>query len=258
VALGLIEVNEAMHRQAKELGEQLELGKIAQLSILPERPPLIPGVGLHALYRPVDALGGDFYDYFTIDESSGRYGVFLCDVTGHGVSAALFTVMLKALLGTAGEKTGDGLALLAYLNGKMLEMARHHLATACHAVIDSRQRTILFTSAGHCKPLLVRDRQVSEIPVGGPILAARPDPVFTPVLLETRPGDRILLYTDGLTEEENTLGIAFEDAAFHTMLAGGAEKGAAVLLGELFAAVTAHARPRQLQDDICMIAIDIP
>jgi sigma-B regulation protein RsbU (phosphoserine phosphatase) len=166
---------------------------------LPEMPPL--RFAVH--YRPCGRVGGDFYDVLRLDED--HVGFYVADVMGHGVPASLLTIFLKKAVRTK-EISGHEYRLLTpdqvlqHVNREMIEQALSEVPfiTMVYGLYDRRNGALSFARAGHPHPLYVPRRGEPELwQVHGTLLGVF-DTEFTVQIHTLRPGDKVLLYTDGL------------------------------------------------------------
>jgi phosphoserine phosphatase RsbU/P len=184
----------ALDRELHVVGE-------IQRSLLPEALPTIPGFELDAYYQTSALAGGDYYDFFPLDD--GSWGLFIADVAGHGTPAAVLMAITHALAHAQPGTHTPPAELLRYLNDRLVHAYTRNgtFVTAFYAVLNPRDRTLTFSRAGHNPPRLVRGDKVLSIngegglPLG--ILSGQPYKQST-VTLEHN--DLLLLYTDGITE----------------------------------------------------------
>ncbi|MCC6466473.1 MAG: SpoIIE family protein phosphatase [Planctomycetes bacterium] len=172
--------------------------------MLPDAP-VVPGLEIQCSYRACDALGGDFYDFITVDP--WRLGFVIADVSGHGAPAALVMASAKKALQIFGRGCPSPRETLLSANTSLRpDMPRGMFVTVLYGVLDIRTLRFDFSCAGHPPPLLAADGAVrSEWPnAGGPVLGVLPSELLAARLQETtiqlRPGDALVLHTDGLTE----------------------------------------------------------
>jgi sigma-B regulation protein RsbU (phosphoserine phosphatase) len=192
--------------EVARMHEELQLASHAQRELLPELIPTVHGVTLAALWRPAQYVSGDIYDIIRLDDD--HLGVFLADAVGHGVSAALMTMVIcqslitRVLDGPSWRILDPG-EVLTRLNQQMLRQRLHpsRFATAVYAVIDCRCRRMALAAAGHPPPMLVHgDGGVDPMTAGGGLLGVFEDEVYEQVELDLAVGDRLLLYTDGFEQ----------------------------------------------------------
>jgi len=200
--------------------ERAEIAETLQRGLLPPPLPHIPGWAVSAMYRPAGAeneIGGDFYDAFRI---AGGWIVVIGDVTGRGAKAASVTAHARYTLRTAAALTGDPVVALETLNRELL--ARHG-ATLCSvaamAIEEDPTRPVRLAVAGHPAPLLVDGDSVTEVTASAPVLGAFRDVTWGIQHTEVRPGQQLVVVTDGVTDAEGADG-RFGEPRLHAEIAG--------------------------------------
>ncbi|MYS32225.1 SpoIIE family protein phosphatase [Streptomyces sp. SID7804] len=202
-------VAEEARAQAEADRERLrEALAVLQQSLLPAALPHIPGVETACHYHtasPIE-LGGDFYDLFPVDDDK-RFAFFLGDVCGKGPQAAALTSLTRYTLRAAALHASDPVANLRILNTVLLDRYTGDDPRYCTAVVGLLERSgntvdVHLASGGHPPALVVRgDGGVEYLSTqGGMLVGALPAPQFVEVHVTLRPGDTLLLYTDGITE----------------------------------------------------------
>jgi sigma-B regulation protein RsbU (phosphoserine phosphatase) len=183
------------------LDRELQVVGDIQRSLLPEGLPIIPGFELATYYQTSALAGGDYYDFFPLDD--GSWGLFIADVSGHGTPAAVLMAITHALAhAQPGSHTPPG-ALLGYLNARLARAYTRAgtFVTAFYAVLDPRTRTMTYARAGHNPPRLVHANQVLSMDgEGGLPLGILESAEYRQSTLVLEPQDLVLLYTDGITE----------------------------------------------------------
>ena len=177
---------------------ELATARKIQMSIIPRTPPHVNGIEIATVYTPAAEVAGDFYDFLAIDDD--HVGVLVADVSGHGVPAALVASMLKIALATQTSFAASPAALLANLHALFRgKLERQHI-TAAYAYLSS-DGSVLVASAGHPPPLIRRaSGAIEEIATRGGVLARFASFECIDVQATLRPGDSLLIYTDGVTE----------------------------------------------------------
>jgi serine phosphatase RsbU (regulator of sigma subunit)/ketosteroid isomerase-like protein len=200
--------------------EQAEIAETLQRGLLPPPLPHIPGWAVAAMYRPAGAeneIGGDFYDAFRI---AGGWMVVIGDVTGRGAQAASVTALARYTLRTAAALTGDPVVALETLNRELL--ARHGASlcsVAAMAIDEDASRPVRLAVAGHPAPLLIDGDSVVEVTASAPVLGAFRDVAWGVQHTEVRPGQQIVVVTDGVTDAAGSEG-RFGERRLHAELAG--------------------------------------
>jgi len=205
-----------------------------------------------AMYRPAGAeneVGGDFYDLFRVP---GGWLLAIGDVTGRGAHAASVTAVARYTLRTAAVLTDDPLAALAALNRTLLARGDSALCSlAAMTLSEDPAEPVRLAVAGHPPPLLVDGDEVSEVAAADPVLGAFPDAEWRLSRVEVRPGQQIVLVTDGITEAQGPQG-RFGEARLRAQLSGAANPALAVrrLEGSLHSFTEGR-----LEDDVAMLAV---
>jgi sigma-B regulation protein RsbU (phosphoserine phosphatase) len=189
--------------QAEQISQDLKRAEIIQIALLPQVPPAMRGLSIHSLYRPGHFVGGDLYDVIAINEH--KIAIYVADACGHGVSAAMLSVLFKQRLP---KITTPGAAInpavvLAKINDELFRdiEAPGMFVTAVYCLIDTSQATVDIASAGHPPVHMVSaSGKASLIERTGPALGLHANAAFTETHIDLRPGDRMFLYSDGLTD----------------------------------------------------------
>ncbi len=198
-------LEEANQRMRKDLMSAAEV----QQAFLPQHPPQMPGVDFAWNFTPCNELAGDMLDICKIDKH--RVGLWVADVCGHGVASTLVSVSLSRLLSNLqdnGETEApfslpDGAAFLNEHFSWNSESMRYF--TLLYGILDTRTHEFRYVSAGHPGPIRVtKDGKADNLPMSPPAIGILPNPEFIEHQVTLEPGDRIYLYTDGITEASNS------------------------------------------------------
>jgi sigma-B regulation protein RsbU (phosphoserine phosphatase) len=195
--------------EKKRLEGQLEVARQVQLELLPPSDPKLPGYDISAYNYPTEEVSGDYYDWVPIYED--QIGLVIADVSGKGVPAALLMAFLRASLRAAthiGYAPQISMAKVNYLLWESIE--RNQFVTAFYGILDTENRTLAYSNAGHNPPLLLEvNGNVRFIERGGLPLGMFRDTRYHQYYLSFRPGEVLVLYTDGVTEATNPAGEEF-------------------------------------------------
>jgi sigma-B regulation protein RsbU (phosphoserine phosphatase) len=199
----LREAHEQLARQLVAINHELEMARQIQLSILPSKTPKIRGVDIAARFMPMTSVAGDFYDFIIVDDQ--HVGILIADVTGHGLPAALIASMLQVALAAQFVHAAEPGRVLAGLNQALCGKFRQHFVTAAYLFVDMEKGSVSYAGAGH-PPLLWWRESIggaSELTENGMLMGHLPEAEYSTIHLPVGPGDRIVLYTDGILEAQN-------------------------------------------------------
>lgn len=235
-----------------------------QRSLLPPTLPEVPGLQAAAHYHiaSADEVGGDFYDLFPL--SADRWGLFLGDVCGKGARAAAVTSLIRYTLRAAAIYDPDPRTVLSTLNALHQEYQRdnRNFCTAIFGVLSPHEDGFRLTlaSGGHPDPLLIRaDGSASYQPATprGMLIGVLPDTAYTTTTLHLRPGDTLLLYTDGLTEARTgPAGGRYGDEALRAFASNLTTTSAASAVTAVTALLESFGDG--LDDDAAILALSVP
>jgi phosphoserine phosphatase RsbU/P len=218
-----------------------------QRSLLPKELPRIDGLELAVSYETSQQAGGDYYDFFPL--ADGKWGVLIADVSGHGTPAAVMMAITHSIAHLYPNDPGRPGDLLEFVNG---HLARRYASdagtfvTAFYGIYDSRSRRLAYSSAGHNPPRLWKCREGLALSLDGAgnlPLGLAPETRYPDAAISLDPGDRLVFYTDGITEASRADGIQFGARRVDEILAGSCGKPAQGTIDEIVKGV------RQFTDD---------
>lgn len=214
-----VSASRSLRQESKLLAirNELEIAREIQAALLPQLAEALAGVEIHARYSPAGSVAGDFYD--VLSDGQGL-GVLIADVSGHGVPAALSASMLKVALRAQTQHRTNPAEVLAGLNRTLCGTLRDQFITAAYVYFDPAGQKLHYAGAGHPPILLWRaaDGRVDSLEENGLFLGPFREAKYTAVSSPFEPGDRCLLYTDGLAEAENSKGEEFGSARLKVFL----------------------------------------
>lgn len=193
------------------LQRELDIASRVQLSFLPDTMLASDATEVAGFMKPAKDVGGDFYDFFRLDDH--RIGLLVADVSGKGMPAALFMAMGRTLMQATARHVDEPGLVLAGVND-LLEQhnAEQLFITVFYGVLDERTGRFTYANGGHDPPILISGRRAREIPgTDGIALAMFGEQEFEDGAIDLEPGDRLVLFTDGITEAFNA-----EEEAFGT------------------------------------------
>jgi len=198
-----------MTRAIAKLNDETRTAKNIQHSILPIDDTYWDTIAFSSLYFPAEDLSGDFYDLLKVNDD--EYLIYIADVMGHGIQTALVSVFMRervrANVDAASEGTDVLLARLVH-DFNSIEIDGMMYVTMALCKYSKAKRELSISNAGHgCSPLVIRNNGRSEIiPIRGmPICALANDTCYEEELISLNPGDRLILYTDGIVEERDSV-----------------------------------------------------
>jgi sigma-B regulation protein RsbU (phosphoserine phosphatase) len=215
-------------------------------------------VKVAAHYRTSLYAGGDYYDVLTLD--AGRVSIFVADVSGHGARAAVIMAMMRTLLHSVDSDLDDPAQVLGRMNRHFAYLRETSLfSTALYVVIDPVAQRMRMASAGHPTPLLLRKGlEISPVSCDGTIPLFMFDLDSIPLSDHAlRPGDRLVFYTDGITERQTVSGDMFGLERLVETLTCGAASDPEHLLGRVIEEVELFAAGNEPQDDQTLLLASI-
>ncbi|EMY62770.1 stage II sporulation protein E [Leptospira terpstrae serovar Hualin str. LT 11-33 = ATCC 700639] len=213
-----------LEKKQLSMAKDLRLAKNIQKGLIPEIIPDWNGIQFWTAFTPMQEVSGDYYDYFPYNMD--KLGVAVCDVSGHGVPAAFITALSKLLF--SNFKKPKPSETFKLINRELLDLVKQQGYTTCVYVLIHDDYKVLYSVAGHPRPILFRAKtNRAEICEGdGTFLGMFPDAgdTFRDLQIQLEPGDKLFLYTDGLTEAENDKGLAFGEERLIQMIESTSEK----------------------------------
>jgi serine phosphatase RsbU (regulator of sigma subunit) len=207
----------------------------------------------------MSSVAGDFYDFIIVDEK--HLGILVADVSGHGLPAALIASMLKVALAAQSQHTFDPARVLTGLNQSLCGKFKHHFVTAAYIFVDMEKHSISYAGAGHPPLLLWRTATgtASEVLENGLLLGLFPDATYSAVEIPLEPGDKVVLYTDGILEcrspSEQEFGVDLFKGFLEANHNLAADIFADLLLDEL-SNWSEHPKGIGQEDDITLLTVD--
>jgi sigma-B regulation protein RsbU (phosphoserine phosphatase) len=239
-----------------EVSKELRLARDIQQSILPAAMPRLAGVTIASRFMPMTEVGGDFYDF--VHDSEGRVGVIVADVSGHGVPAALVASMVKVAFASESEQVADPGSALTAINRTLWGKTGRAYVTACLAFVDADRRRLFYGRAGHPPPLLRRaDGCVHQLSEGGLAIGFVDGVAYESTSIAIGPGDRVVLYTDGVLEATNPLGEFFGDSRFGQVVADDGRKDPEAFADHVVQELRRWTAGASLQDDATLVVVDL-
>ncbi len=240
----------------EKIESELRIAHDIQMSIVPKAFPQRPEFDIYAVLDPAKEVGGDFYDFFFIDES--RICFIIGDVVGKGVPAALFMAMTKTLIKITAKQSGSPAEIMNKVNKEIcLDNSSCMFITIFCAVMDIKTGEMIYTNAGHNPPLVVSSGGKPEFLKGAKAIAIGLDEktVYAQDNLRLCPGDCICLYTDGATEAFNEKGELFGEERLVQLLTDIPKESARGFVSGALARIKSFAGNAEQSDDLTLLGL---
>jgi hypothetical protein len=234
--------------------DELEAGRKVQLALMPERSPRVPGWELWLFTEPANDVGGDLVDFLQID--ARRFGVSLGDVAGKALPAALLMAKLQSTLRALVPQFGALSEMGAAVNRILCrDGLPNRFATLAYLELTGGTGGVRVLNAGHMPPLVIRSRNVEEMPPGSMALGIVGDAAFAEQRVDLAEGDSLVAYSDGITEAMNAAGDFFGDDRLRSLLLETAGRPAAEMGTRVLAAVNSFVGGARPHDDISLVVL---
>ncbi|MBN1500644.1 MAG: SpoIIE family protein phosphatase [Spirochaetes bacterium] len=242
--------------------KELDLARKIQEQLM---PAYSPAEFISSFYFPVSQVGGDLYEFIEFDD--GRIGIFISDVSGHGVPSAFITLMIKAILLETGNKIDDPSVILVKLNNILHQNTGGHYITAIYGIYDPEIKYFRYSTAGHYPPLILsEDGCVSvEIQPSYPLAMMSSEKIrksnknFQNAKLFLKPGNKLLLFTDGFIDAKSGTNPEkmFQYEKMNEVLMKHSKLRSREFTDAVYADLNSFAGKNSFDDDICFICIDV-
>jgi len=238
-----LEMQEAELQRAREI----------QQSLLPRNIPQIPGFEIAGAWQPASMVSGDYYDVLPLGDH--KLGICIADVSGKGVSAALLMANVQAAVRAYANESESPAQVCGKVNRLLCEnIATGKFVTFLYGILDGDERSFQYCNAGHLYPILVSRGSVGMLEQGGAVLGVFPARTYEDSVIDLKAGDRLLLFTDGITEASDTNGQEFEETRIAAFAKANATLSASELDNRLLAQVTDFCGAH-FQDDATLLVI---
>lgn len=253
-------VNE--REEKARLQVELETARKMQLSLMPLQDPLLPGYDISGLCIPARDVGGDHFDYVWLDRDNGQFGVAVVDVSGKGLDAAMTAVYTSGAFISEVQHEKEVENVISNLNTVIRSRQnRGRFVSFLILALDVRKRRIRYVNAGQSRPMLLRDGQVEILRSNGARfpLGTVKDARYQASPIDLRSGDKLLLYTDGVSDamnrEQQMFGEERLKQSFQRLAVSA--PSARALVEELKAEIMAFSNPDEQYDDLTIVVIDV-
>ncbi|HBD93504.1 MAG: hypothetical protein A2015_10660 [Spirochaetes bacterium GWF1_31_7] len=236
--------------------KELMTAQKIQNALIPQFFPDTKNIKFAALYNPMDELGGDLYDFYTINQN--ETGLMILDVCGHGVSSALITTMAK-LSFSKNVTLSDPATIIKAVNEDICNALQEFstFLTSFFCIIDSSKKTLRYVNAGHTTIFIISNKgDIIEIPANSPLIGVSVDLEYSTLELEINNGDRIILYTDGVFEVRNAEKIMFGTERFIELIKQCKDIPGNDFINTVHSTLIDFRKSNTFEDDIALVCID--
>ena len=265
----LVEEKNKLKIRNELMETELEMARKIQMKLIPEISPA-PNISFY--YKPMEAVGGDFYDFVQFQDPD-LLGVFISDVSGHGVPAAFITSMIKSTILQACPFISSPAETLTYFNDVLFHQTNGNFITAFYGIYNRQTRSFVYANAGHNAPYLIRKDRVNQLksaPSGIPLAVLSNREMneigkrYCDSTVELKLTDKLILYTDGLVETVNTLDKIvnphtpdFETAGIENVMKEIRHLKASRFVEEISERLIKFRGDDHFDDDVCIICMDV-
>ncbi len=247
----------------RAMEEEISLARKIQEQLIPTSTPC---PFIRSFYKPMELVGGDFYDFITFEDSN-RIGIFISDVSGHGVPAAFITSMMKTIILQAGQKKEDPAELLLYVNDILFNQTGGNFITAFYCIYEPVHRNIIYSNAAHNPPYVIADGPISQltgnrsVPLGiyKNLALDSHNKLYSNSRASLHPRSKLLLYTDGLTEAQphDRDDTFFEYAHLFEVMDKNRNVSCGQFIENLYKKLVDYRGSDNFDDDVCLICLDV-
>lgn len=246
------------HDQLVSLQQDLHISREIQQAILPKKFPPFPdepNFDIYASMVAANEIGGDFYDFFIIDPH--RLGFVIGDVSGKGISAAIFMALSRTLIRATGLKGDSVSECMEYVNNLLCkESVSSMFVTVFYGILNTQTGLIDYVNAGHNPPYFLSSNGIREVEMtNGLALGVLDDFTFESKTIQLEKGDQILLYTDGVIEAFNLEQNAYGEKKFENLLNQSLNLPIETIVNKSFADVKDFISGAPQSDDITLLGI---
>ena len=250
-----------LQKKQKRIDRDLESAAAIQKSLLPDRSPRIENVQVAWKFEPCEQIGGDIFNIHNLDE--GNVGLYMLDVCGHGVPAALVSVAVSqflngtdGLLGNNCELVSPDIVLNRLDHAFPFERFDSFFSIIC-MTLDIDQGLLTYSCAGHPSPVLVRSNGSTEtLNHRGPSIGIGCDDTISQQSVKLQTGDKILLYTDGLIENRNSDGVFFGRQRFYETVNKCRNQSVQKIVESVYATAKEFRQQAKPEDDVSILGLE--
>lgn len=264
LALENAELTESVRReiaQRERLDRELEIAREVQQRLFPQKLPIVSGLDFAGYCRPAEGVGGDYYDFIHLPDTS--LGIAVGDVSGKGIAAALMMASLQASLRGQTIKPCETLSeMIQHINGLMYDAsAENRYATFFYAQYHPKTRALRYVNAGHNPPIVLRQRENGHefirLEDGGTVVGLFPDFPFCEGLVQLEQGDVLVAFTDGISEAMNEADEEFDEERLMAALKKLEARTASEMISQILVEVDGFTAGAKQHDDMTLVVVRV-
>jgi len=236
--------------------KELDIAKKVQEFIIPRDFSYVSYPSVNGRYLPIEDIGGDFFDCYRLGDDTG---ILIADVTGHGIPAAMVMTMAKMMFGLYAAQIDSPSVLLSRVNNELRKLILdNQYITAFYLIYDAEKRQLRFTNAGHARPLYYRrsSGKMLALDTDGLFVGIKDDTEYEEKTLTVQEGDRLFLYTDGITELKNPKREEFGEKRLARYIMDNADVTGAAFCDGLLSEVRFFSGGELPNDDIAFLDVE--
>jgi len=260
LALENAELTESVRReiaQRERLDRELEIAREVQQRLFPQKLPLVTGLDFAGYCRPAEGVGGDYYDFIHLPDTS--LGIAVGDVSGKGIAAALMMASLQASLRGQTIQPCETLAeMIRNINRLMYDAsAENRYATFFYAQYHPGTRALRYVNAGHNPPMVLRGDQFIRLTEGGTVVGLFPEFPFCEGLVHLEQGDIVVAFTDGISEAMNGADEEFEEERLMAAVRKMDGRTASEMISQILTEVDGFTAGAKQHDDMTLVVVRV-
>ncbi len=239
----------------QKMREEIRLASRIQTDLLPKEEPRIPGYDIAGKSVPAEVVGGDYFDFIPVDER--RTALCLGDVSGKGLPASLLMANLQATLRGQTLLADSARECIRRCNKLLYQStSSEKFVTLFYGILDRERHALSFTNAGHENPFLVSEGgNADRLTEGGVVLSILEEFPYQEATVSLRPGDVLVMFSDGITEAINPAQELFGEARLAAVISEHRSATASELIDRIIGAVRAYAGPAAQTDDMTILVL---
>jgi sigma-B regulation protein RsbU (phosphoserine phosphatase) len=244
-------------KRLQQMEEDLRTARNIQRSLLPKQNPSLPNVDIVGLNLQAREVGGDYYDFMSLDED--RLGIVIADVSGKGMPAALLMANVQATLRAQTSQDHSPKECVARSNSLLCKsVERGQFVSLFCAVLNVKDRSFTYANAGHCYPLIFdRKGEFRELEKGGLVLGVVDGYPYEEESIVVQPGELVILYTDGITEAFNERNEQFEEERLVKVVQENLHLDASEISEQIVNRVIAFSEGAPQSDDLTLVVMKV-